>query len=174
MKTTTRKPERTAKVQKVGNVTVLWLSVGRLTTAYRVSPISSQLGGKAFRLEKADQGDGAAEVYDVLCDGQHSTCDCKGFSRYGMSAANGTGCKHVAGCKAARLRETLFAIDRGPAATTLLGWHWLGHAPQSGVLAQAADHDDLLLLGGTQKGPLGVGAIDHRPEFLEVTGCPRP
>jgi hypothetical protein len=102
MKTATRKNEtRTAKVQKIGASTILWLTVGKLTTAYRVEKIASQIGGKAFRLEKADQGDGQPEVYDVLCDGQHSTCDCKGFSRYGMSAASGTGCKHVAGCQAA-------------------------------------------------------------------------
>jgi hypothetical protein len=100
MTTKTRKPERTAKVMKISETIVLWLTVNKLTAAYRVSPIASQIGGRAFRLEKADQGDGAAEVYDVLLDGQHSTCDCKGFARYGMSAA-GTGCKHVAGCQAA-------------------------------------------------------------------------
>jgi hypothetical protein len=96
MKTANRKTERTAKVQTVGTATVLWLTVNKLTVAYRVEKIASQIGGRGFRLEKADQGDGQAEVYDVCCDGQHSTCDCKGFSRYGMSAAGGTGCKHVA------------------------------------------------------------------------------
>jgi hypothetical protein len=102
MKTTTRKqPERTAKVTKIGTSAILWLTVNKNVTAYRVSPIASQIGGKAYRLEKANQGDGQPEVNDVLLDGQHSTCDCRGFSRYGMSAANGTGCKHVASCRAA-------------------------------------------------------------------------
>ena len=84
---TRKQPERSAKVQKIGASTVLWLTVGKLTTAYRVEPIVSQIGGKAYRLEKADQGDGQPEVYDVLLDGQHSTCDCKGHTRWGH-------CKH--------------------------------------------------------------------------------
>ena len=83
MTTKTEKPERTAKVQKVGNSTVLWLTVGKLTTAYRVSPIDSQIGGRAFCLEKADRGDGNPEVYDVLLDPKgFDSCDCKGFERW--------------------------------------------------------------------------------------------
>jgi hypothetical protein len=101
MTATRNQPERTAKVQKIGSATVIWLTVGKLITAYRVERITSQMGGKAFRLEKADQGDGKPEAYDVLLDGRRSLCDCRGFARYGMDAACGTGCKHVAGCQAA-------------------------------------------------------------------------
>ena len=102
MKTPTRKPEaRSVKVQKIGGSTVIWFTVGKLTTAYRVTAIPHQFGKAAFRLDKADQGDGAPESYDVLLDGPFSTCDCVGFSYHGMKAANGTGCKHVAGLQAA-------------------------------------------------------------------------
>ena len=58
-------------------------------------------GKAAFHLQKADTGDGPGEEYDVLLDGQFSTCECKGFLRHGMKAAGGSGCKHIAGCKAA-------------------------------------------------------------------------
>jgi hypothetical protein len=67
--------------------------VGKLTTAYRVTAIPHQYGKAAFHLDKAHQGGGEEpEQYDVLLDGQFSTCDCVGFSHHGMKAAGGTGC----------------------------------------------------------------------------------
>ncbi len=38
-----------------------------------------------FRLEKANPvpGEGEPDYYDVLLDGERSTCECKGFLRYG-------------------------------------------------------------------------------------------
>src|SRR5262249_54175871 len=80
---TTRKPERSAKLTKVGEVTVLWLTVGKLTVAYRLTPIESQIGGRGVRLEKADRGDGQPQVYDVLLDPKcFDSCDCRGFERW--------------------------------------------------------------------------------------------
>jgi hypothetical protein len=62
---TTRLPEpRTAHLTTIGNVRVLWLSVGKLTTAYRLESLESDFG-RAFRLSKADNGSGESEVYDV-------------------------------------------------------------------------------------------------------------
>jgi hypothetical protein len=105
----TKKAEtRTCKIQQVGATRILWITSGGNTTAYRLEAIKSEIGGRGFRLTKAIQGDGAAEVYDVLLDGKHSTCECRGFSRYGMSAANGRGCKHVAGLAALLARGQLY------------------------------------------------------------------
>lgn len=105
MMTATRKPARkpaarTAHVSRLGDAYILWLTVGKETTAYRVLPLDSQLGGIAFRLEKADKGDGESEAYDVLLNGAESRCCCKGFEKHGM-CKDGRGCKHIAGCQAA-------------------------------------------------------------------------
>jgi hypothetical protein len=85
-----RKQEpRTAHLTTIGTVRVLWLSVGKLTTAYQLESIPSDFG-TAYRLSKADYGDGAPEVYDVnidLLSGRH-TCECKGNLRWNH-------CKHV-------------------------------------------------------------------------------
>jgi hypothetical protein len=94
-------PARSAAVQQIGDAVFLWLTVGNNVTAYRVTAIPHAFGKAAFHLQKADKGDGNPEEYDVLLDGPHSTCDCQGFQRHGMNAANGTGCKHIAGCQAA-------------------------------------------------------------------------
>jgi hypothetical protein len=100
--TKTRKPvTRTAHVSHLGDALILWLTVDKNTTAYRVTAIPHAYGKAAFHLQKADKGDGEPEAYDVLLDGQFSSCECKGFLRHGMSAAGGKGCKHIAGCQAA-------------------------------------------------------------------------
>jgi hypothetical protein len=87
----TRKPRRTqqraAKLQTVGAALVLWLTTDRLTVAYRLTKLPSDFG-HAYRLDKADQGDGQPETYDVLLDGERSSCECKGFLRWHH-------CKHV-------------------------------------------------------------------------------
>ena len=82
------KPSRTARLQQVGAATVLWLTSGKLTTAYRLTTLDHGFGKAAFRLAKADQGDGSPEVYDVLLDGARSSCECKGFLRWHH-------CKHL-------------------------------------------------------------------------------
>jgi hypothetical protein len=86
-----RKPEpRTAHLTTIGNVRVLWLTVGKLTTAYRLEVIPSDFG-TAYRLSKADNGQGEPEVYNVcLQDAGRSTCECKGHLRWR------TECKHIA------------------------------------------------------------------------------
>jgi hypothetical protein len=98
----TRKPvARSARVAQVGTATVLWLTSGDHTTAYRVQAVPCQFGRAAFRLSKADRGDGPGETYDVLLDGARSTCDCRGFLKHGM-CKDGKGCKHIAGCPTRR------------------------------------------------------------------------
>jgi hypothetical protein len=100
--TKTRKPQaRSAKVVHLGDAVILWITVDKNTTAYRVTALPHAFGKAAFHLQKADKGDGEPEEYDVLLDGPFSSCECKGFLRHGMKAAGGTGCKHIAGCQAA-------------------------------------------------------------------------
>jgi hypothetical protein len=82
-----RPQQRAAKLQTVGAVTVLWLTLDKLMTAYRLTALPSDFG-RAYRLEKSDQGDGQPECYDVLIDGERSSCECKGFLRWGH-------CRHV-------------------------------------------------------------------------------
>jgi hypothetical protein len=89
---TRKQPQRSAKVVRLGNCFVLWLTVDKNTTAYRMVPLPSDFG-RAVRLEKADKGDGQSETYDVLLDGERSTCECKGFLRHSH-------CKHVSGIAA--------------------------------------------------------------------------
>lgn len=69
------------------------------------------------------------------------------------------------------LRQTdpLLAVEGRPAPAALLsGPHRLGQRPQSGILAQAADHREAVSPGPFQEGAFGVGAIDDHPEPLEV------
>jgi hypothetical protein len=88
--TATRKPTkqqpRTARLHHFGSTTVLGLT-GKLTVFYRLESISSDFG-TAFRLSKAECGNGPEESYDVLLDGRHSSCTCKGHTLHGH-------CKHV-------------------------------------------------------------------------------
>jgi hypothetical protein len=95
MQTTTRarKPaNRSAKVMRLGDSLILWLTVDKNTTAYRLTPLSSDFG-RAVRLQKADKGDGESEEYNVLLDGARSTCECLGYLKHGH-------CKHSAGLQA--------------------------------------------------------------------------
>jgi hypothetical protein len=91
---------RSARLMHLGDTLVLWLTTDRRITAYRIEAVPHDFGQTAFRLEKAHQGDGEPEVYEVLLDGQQSLCSCKGFLRHGMSK-DGKGCRHIAGCQAA-------------------------------------------------------------------------
>jgi hypothetical protein len=71
---------------------VLWLTVGKNTTAYRLDALDSDFG-TAYRLAKADNGDGDPEVYDVcLLPAGRSTCECAGMLRWGHRHP----CKHIA------------------------------------------------------------------------------
>jgi hypothetical protein len=56
---------------------------------YNVARIPSDFG-RAFRLVKIL---GPHDRYDVLLNGEHSSCECKGFLRHGH-------CKHVDGLQA--------------------------------------------------------------------------
>jgi hypothetical protein len=92
--TKTRKPEtRTANLQTIGTTRVLWLTVGKLTNAYKLEALESDFG-KAYKLTKADNGSGETESYDVcLMPAGRSICCCKGHLAH---AHKGTVCKHIA------------------------------------------------------------------------------
>jgi hypothetical protein len=74
-----------------------WASKKLVQTHYFVWPLPSDWG-KAVRLEKfaADGG----ETYDVLLDGEQSSCECHGFLRWGR-------CKHVAAAQSLQERGEL-------------------------------------------------------------------
>ena len=62
--------------------------VGRVS--YWITPIKADFG-VGLKLEKFQAQGG--EVYDVNLDGPRSSCECKGFMRWGH-------CKHLSACKA--------------------------------------------------------------------------
>jgi hypothetical protein len=66
---------------------ILWLTIGDDVQAYGLTPLPSDFG-VAFRIDKADRGDGQTEEYDVLLHGRESSCTCKGHTYHGH-------CKHV-------------------------------------------------------------------------------
>jgi hypothetical protein len=63
---------------------------------YRLAKIAADFGA-GFLLEKQNPpaGPGEPTAYHVNVNGQHSTCECQGFTRWGMGK-DGTGCKHIA------------------------------------------------------------------------------
>jgi len=83
-----RKSEnRVATLRPIGAAQVLGLTAGKDTVFYLLTPLAATVGA-GFHLAKADRGDGPGEEYDVLLDGQFSSCECKGFLRWNH-------CKHV-------------------------------------------------------------------------------
>jgi hypothetical protein len=86
-----------------GGVRCLKLTVGRKVTGYYVIPLESQLGGRAYRLERfaQDVQPGETDHYNLLLDTAlptRSLCDCKGFERHGWHrGADGrvVSCKHL-------------------------------------------------------------------------------
>jgi hypothetical protein len=86
--TKARKPQpRSARLMKLGAGLVLALTTGKDTVFYRLETLLAA-AGRGFRLVKADRGDGPGEQYDVLLDGRRSSCECKGYLRWGH-------CKHL-------------------------------------------------------------------------------
>src|SRR5262249_43060319 len=124
--TRTRKQQpRSMRLTTVGTADVLWLTVGKLTTAYKLTRLESDFGS-AYRLAKADQGSGQPESYDVcLLDGGRRTCEGKGQLQHG----NKTVCKHVA-------------------ALWLLAKQGKLEAPKQPVIVNAEEPMARLLLGG--------------------------
>jgi len=84
---TAKKQDRAAKLTTVGTAQVLGLTTGKDTVFYLLTTLAATVGA-GFHLAKADRGDGPGEEYDVLLDGQFSSCECMGFLRHGH-------CKHV-------------------------------------------------------------------------------
>ena len=75
-------PQSTYWTDEVGAVHVL-LSSRRKADAYEIIPISTDIGGAAFRWFKS-----GGESYDVLANGTDSSCTCAGFCYT-------SGCKHI-------------------------------------------------------------------------------
>jgi hypothetical protein len=138
--TRTRKPEaRTAHLQTLGAIRILWLTVGKTITAYRLEALDSDFG-QCYRLAKADNGDGNPEVYDVcLMQGGRSTCECKGWCRWQRE------CKHIASLFQLQKRGLLDAHRsvmvnaEEPMARLLLG----GEMHRQQIAAQPVELDDL-------------------------------
>lgn len=91
--TTIRKPRRKVRYVTLGTMTngkrVVWLTQDANARAYVLTELRSDIGGRAFRLGKADNGDGKMETYDVLIHEQQSSCTCAGHTyRPGK-------CKHI-------------------------------------------------------------------------------
>jgi hypothetical protein len=87
-----QKPERSHVLEdREGNlVLTIALCQGRQehTVAYFLSEIPADWG-RGFELAKSVPDASEESVYHVNVDGQHSTCDCRGFERW-------RSCKHLA------------------------------------------------------------------------------
>lgn len=96
------KPERSATLgTTTSGKTILWLSQDGVLRAYVLTPLTSDFG-TAYRLAKADNGDGHSEEYDVLLHGRETSCTCPGHTYCGK-------CKHVSAL------EALIAAGKLPA-----------------------------------------------------------
>lgn len=86
-----RKPSnRTATLGALSDgAQLLWLTQDGKTRGYRLTPLPSDFGA-AYRLHKADAGDGHSEQYDVCLDLEHGrhSCECLGFLKHHH-------CKHL-------------------------------------------------------------------------------
>ena len=81
-------PQASYWTDETGRLCVL-LSGKRKADGYELIPLSTDIGGAAFRWFKA-----GGESYDVLANGTESSCSCAGWAFTG-------GCKHL---------ETTFAL----------------------------------------------------------------
>jgi hypothetical protein len=102
------KPERKVRlVRPIRNgFGIVRITAGTLSSLYCVRPLDTEFG-IAYRLIKEDvvtvNGEQHLEiqdVYDVLLDGERSTCECKGFLHRGR-------CKHLDGLKTLRQRNLI-------------------------------------------------------------------
>jgi hypothetical protein len=88
------KPERSHVLEDREGTLVLTITLqqGRQehTVAYFLSEIPADWG-RGFELRKSvpDASESEESVYHVNVDGQHSTCDCRGYERWRF-------CKHLA------------------------------------------------------------------------------
>jgi hypothetical protein len=89
-----QKPERSHTLEDREGTLVLTITLcqGRQehTVAYFLSEIPADWG-RGFELRKSvpDASESEESVYHVNVDGQHSTCDCRGYERWRF-------CKHLA------------------------------------------------------------------------------
>jgi hypothetical protein len=86
-----QKPERSHVLEDREGALVLTITLqqGRQehTVAYHLTEIPADWG-RGFELRKSVPDASESEVYHVNLDGQHSTCDCRGFERW-------RSCKHL-------------------------------------------------------------------------------
>ena len=101
-----RKTARTFTVFAIAGKPVLSITQDGAVRAYLVNSIPHSFGRAAFRLTKADNGDGHAEEYSVLLDGDRSTCDCADCTYRSRS------CKHILACQAALDAGKLSALPK--------------------------------------------------------------
>src|SRR5579884_1269028 len=102
----TTEQARTAKLMTVGTSTVLALTCEKDVTFYRLEEIGADRG-RGFRLTKAQGAPGEAGEYEVLLDGQFSSCECKGFLRHNH-------CRHVESLTALQNAGKLTAAPTQP------------------------------------------------------------
>jgi hypothetical protein len=69
-------PSGTYRLREGGRLEVTLTKHGRATT-YHVLPLSTDLGGAAFRWHKLD---GSGDVYDLLLNGSDTSCSCAGWA----------------------------------------------------------------------------------------------
>jgi hypothetical protein len=101
-KRTKQQAPRLCRLHHLPSGLVLGITANNDTVFYGLKPLDNGFGEAAFRLTKAERGGVAGEVYDVLIDGDRSTCECLGFLRH----------KH---CKHLECLETLVAAGKLPA-----------------------------------------------------------
>jgi hypothetical protein len=93
MTTATKAPKatkpagRTARVQRLNNLLILWITEGKKIDAYKLTPIPADFG-VGIELQKADQGSGENEAYQVNVIGRDSLCCCKGSSTTAIAATS--------------------------------------------------------------------------------------
>jgi hypothetical protein len=101
-----KKPERSATLgTTTSGKTILWLSQDGVLRAYVLTPLASEIGGTAYRLGKADNGDGQMDEYDVLLHGKETSCTCPGHTIKGK-------CKHVSALEALLAAGKLTVIKK--------------------------------------------------------------
>ena len=124
MTATTTATERTCKLSRNENgINVLTIKeakgvrVRRITTDhYYVEYFKPSFGRRAVRLTKVEEYEQELKVYDILLDGNNSTCECLGFLGHGH-------CRHV---------EALTALEAAGRLPQICPYCWgTGQSPSS-------------------------------------------
>jgi hypothetical protein len=76
-----------------GGLAHVRLVVGKDSADYLVRRVPSQIGGTGFEFVKQSEAEGDDGRHYVLLAGGQSTCDCRGYLRWG------TECRHLFGAR---------------------------------------------------------------------------